>query len=64
MSSHVGRLRKRRSTKEGDHYSSLGDNLMKTVDSNSFVWSRASSGAYSTYKRHMEPFLLYSMHVI
>jgi hypothetical protein len=64
MSSHVGRLRRRRSTRVGDRCSSLGDNLVKTVDSNSFVWSKASPGAYSTYKRHMEPFLLYSMHVM
>jgi hypothetical protein len=42
----------------------LGDNLVKTVDSNSFAWSKASLDAYSTYKYHMEFFLFYSMHVI
>jgi hypothetical protein len=64
MSLHVGRLRKRRSAREGDRCSSLGDNLVNTVDYNSFVWSKASLGAYSTYKRHMEHFLLYCMHVM
>jgi hypothetical protein len=56
------RLHRRISAREGDYCSILGDNLMKTVDSNSFAWRKASPGAYSTYKCHMESFLFYSMH--
>jgi hypothetical protein len=54
----------RSSTREGDHCSSLGDNLMKTMDSNSFCVEQGKPRAYSTYKSSIESFLFYSMYVM